>query len=175
MSEAFEEIAAREIDGLYQEALFLSGGSEEEAEKLLSRTIAHGFRAFKRADRDGDGARRWLEGRLVVEFLRDAGGGEALQRAREKGPERAEVSGSPPDPDALDPTALYEAAERIPAGPRAVLWLVLFGRWSYGEVEELLDVDRGTVRDLVRYRHVLLAEILRDGWGRASPRSNAVN
>lgn len=168
MSRTFEEIAAREIDDLYREALFLSGGSEEEAEELLLRTFARSYRAFEQSGSD-PGPSRWLQGRLVTEFL---------ERSEEERPLRAgwegpygdlELSAGPPDPRALEAEALYEAAGEIPVGARAVLWLVLFGRWSYEEVEELLEIERSALRDLMRYRHVLLVEVLGAGWSRSPP------
>lgn len=168
MSRTFEEIAVREIDGLYQEALFLSGGSEEVAEELLLRTLARSYRAF--GERESDRAPGpWLEGRLAKDFLR-ASADEHPLRAGWEGPYGdLDVSGDPPAPGTLDSGVLHRAAAKIPAGARAVLWLVLFGRWPYEDVERLLEVERSVVRDLMRYRHVLLKEVLGAGWARSSP------
>ena len=146
MSRTFEEMASRELDSLYQGALFLSGGKPWMAEKLLVETMTSSFREHGKAMPEG-AVDHWLEGQLVQQFLLGV----------ELGPSE-------------EADTLYAAAAALPPWPRAAVWLVLLRRWSYAEARVALAVDLDVLEDLLRYRDQLMTEILR-----ASPRGNGTD
>lgn len=164
MAHTFEELATGELDGLYQGALFLSAGDEDQAESLLTDMLARSFQAFGTAD-SVDDITRWLEGKLVLTFLDR--GLERLEapKAASRMPERLDPSVF----DALDARGLHAAAAAVPALARVALWLVLLRRWAYDEASEVLGLGRDGLQDLLRHRHTLMAAILggtRGGVGR---------
>ena len=158
MSRTFEDITSGELDALYQGALFLSGGDIGGAERLLVDAVTLAFREHA-AEAEPDATRRWLEARLVRAFLR-------LERAGPT-PLVDEPAGRPRvDPAVFESFAaddLFRAARRLPAWPRAILWLVLFRRWSYADAARVLDVDIDVVQDLLGYRDVLMREMIGSG------------
>jgi hypothetical protein len=157
MSRTFEEMAGRELDSLYQGALFLSGGEPWVAEKLLVDALTTSFREHGKGLPDGS-VERWLEGRLVQQFLVGVELGPSPVGA---GGERG-VRGPF---DGLEADTLFAAAGALPPWARAAVWLVLLRRWSYGEACEALAVDLGVLEDLLRYRDQLMTEILRPSRG----------
>ncbi len=147
MPETFEERIGKELDTLYQGALFLTAGNEAEAERLLIETAAGAFHLRAEGARDA----RWFEGRLAGDFL-----GSTLA----PGPEPHRLAEIVPVP-ALEADDLFEAAASVPSWARAALWLVLLRQWTYGEASEALGVPLETLRRMLEYRHVLVREILR--------------
>lgn len=150
MRMAFEEIVSREIDALYHGALFLTGGAAHEAEAVLSRSVRASFRMYQTAQIDVDAA-AWLQGRLVDDFLS----------------EETPVSLVPLPAFSLEAHAgsaelkrIYRAAASLPALARAVLWLILFQRWPHEAVMDQLGLDRSGLRDLLKYRHSLVAAVM---------------
>jgi len=163
MTESLEELANREIDDLYRQALFLHGGEEDRAEALLLGALAEAFSSV-RAGRGGDSARRALQERLVIRFLDEEEEIEAeetrirIERGW-RGPFnglRVEMEGGHPG----DARGLCRAARALPKRARAAIWLVLFGRWPFEEAARILEGDVEELQDLLRYRHTLLAELL---------------
>ena len=150
MRMAFEEIVSREIDALYQGALFLTGGAPQDAEALLAKSVRASFRVYRTAQIDVDAA-AWLQGRLVEDFL----SGETP------------VSLVPLPSFSVEAHAglaelkrVYRAAATVPALARAVLWLVLFRRWRHDAVIDQLSLERSEFRDLLGYRHALVAAVM---------------
>ena len=162
MSRTFEERASRELDSLYQGALFLSGGEHEAAEKLLVDTMTASFSEYGKHMSD-DAVERWLEGRLVQQFLSEAEPDDlpTVERGRPgiRGPF-----------DGLEADTLFAAADALPHWPRAAVWLVLLRRWCYADACGALGVDRDVLEDLLRFRDVLMTEVLR-----ASRRGNGTD
>lgn len=153
--QTFEELATAEVDHLYQGALFLSGGDEEAAEGLLLWTLTRSFHAYRSADEVID-ATRWLEGRLVDEFLSasNAAGLDA-DEAWPESPERQMRQGGE-----IDSRALAVAAARVPFRARAALWLVVLRRWKYQDAAHTLGVSGEEVKNLLRYRDALVGAAL---------------
>jgi DNA-directed RNA polymerase specialized sigma24 family protein len=162
MSRTFEEMAGRELDSLYQGALFLSGGAPWVAEKLLVDTLTTSFREHGR-DLPDDSVERWLEGRLVQQFLAGVELGPFPVRTANEG-------GVPGPFDELEADTLFTAAGALPPWARAAVWLVLLRRWSYAKACGALEVDLVVLDDLLRYRDQLMTEILR-----SSPRGNGTD
>ena len=54
----------------------------------------------------------------------------------------------------------------MPPLARAAIWLVVFRRWSYGEACTLVETDVEGLKDLLRYRQVLLTAVVRRAVGR---------
>jgi DNA-directed RNA polymerase specialized sigma24 family protein len=170
VSWTFEELASRELDRLWQGALFLSAGDEAAAELLLeaalSQVIASGsFRSRQPPVEAG----HWLEGELARAFLdttvapQDGEGGSAPRRKRATSP-TPRTPGMPAGPEA----ALVAAAGRLPARARAALWLVALRRWTYQEAARVLGLDGATLRACLDYRSVLVAAVLQAGRGVSS-------
>lgn len=162
MSRTFEEIAGGELDALYQGALFLSGGNPQGAELLLVEAVSLAFTEHS-GDMEPDVVLRWLEARLVRSFLRNVKDGPHQLPTVTAG----HVKLDPSTFESLGSDELFSAAAVLPAWPRAALWLVLLRRWSYGEAASAMGVDEGSMDGLLRYRDVLLAEMLsssRGGW-----------
>lgn len=171
MNETFEELAGRHIDGLYHGALFLNAGEEPPAEDLVLWTLTGAFQEFRKIE-EGGGLERWLEGRLVSVFLArmvsdsrgegstDAFSGEEFRTDRVLAdvPTHSEPSSASMK---IDPEALFGAAANIPPLARAAVWLVLFRRWSYDEASGALDTGVDGLKDLLRYRQVVLAAVVR--------------
>ena len=162
MSRTFEEMASRELDSLYQGALFLSGGEPWMAEKLLVESMTSSFRGHGKVMSEG-AVEHWLEGQLAKQFLL----GVELRPSQIGGTREGGVSGAF---DGLEADTLYAAAAALPPWPRAAVWLVLLRRWSYAEARVALAVDLDVLGDLLRYRDQLMTEILR-----ASPRGNGTD
>lgn len=166
MSRTFEELATREIDGLYQGALFLTAGNEEQAEELLLDTLGRSFNRFHTTPRVEDIA-RWLEGRLVSTFM------ETHPRdARATGPAAPSgmAAGATDVFAGLDASGLHMAAASVPWVARAALWLVLLRRWNYADTSDVMGVDERVLKDLLRYRHTLMGAILGRPGGKAEAR-----
>ena len=153
MSRTFEEMASRELDSLYQGALFLSGGEPRVAERLLVDTMTSSFREHARGSA-GDSIQPWLEARLVQQFLGGVDQGPAP--LRRPGDRSLHVAF-----EELGADTLFAAAASLPFWPRAAVWLVLLRRWSYADACDALNVDRDVLDDLLRYRDVLMTEVLR--------------
>lgn len=164
MHQTFEELAGRHIDGLYHGALFLHAGDEPPADDLVLWTLTSAFQEFRKIGA-GVALERWLEGRLVEVFLARSVSGSA------DAPERADFSngdGSATDFSEnfagsleIDHEALFRAAAAMPPLARAAIWLVLFRRWSYGEASTVLETGVEGLKDLLRYRQVLLTAVVR--------------
>jgi DNA-directed RNA polymerase specialized sigma24 family protein len=167
MSRTFEELATREIDGLYQGALFLTAGDEDDAENLLLDTLGRSFNRF-RASQDVEDISRWLEGRLVSTFLethpRDARAGRPAAPLERIPTHSHEIFAG------LDAPGLHMAAAAVPWAARAALWLVLLRRWPYADASDVMGVDEGVLKDLLRYRHTLMGAILGGLSGKAGAR-----
>lgn len=153
--QTFEEVATTEVDHLYRGALFLSGGDEDAAEALLLWTLTRAFHAYRSAQEVGDAA-RWLEGRLVGEFI-SASNAAGLD-ANEAWPGSQE----PPTRRVgkVDSRALAFAAGRVPFRARAALWLVVLRRWKYEDVARTLGVSGDDVKNLLKYRDALVGAAL---------------
>lgn len=155
MGRTFEELAAQELDALYQGALFLSGGNARGAEALLieSVTLAYEEHPYQQ---EIESVQRWLEARLVRSFLKHAGEGpEPLIIDSEERGGLAEGTF-----ESLGAAQLFNAARAVPPWPRAALWLVLLRRWSYGDVAVAMGLPPEVVPELLRYRNVLVKEII---------------
>ncbi len=148
MWETFEERVGKELDTLYQGALFLTAGDEQHAEQLLLETVAGAFHV--EAHEPGPSA-RWFEARLAGRFL-----GSTL--APEPAPR--ELADIVPVP-ALHADDLFEAAGAVPSWSRAALWLVLLRQWSYADASDALGVPIDALRRMLDYRHVLVRQMLR--------------
>ncbi len=155
MPHAFEELASEELDALYQGALFLAGGNTRDAERLLVDSVTLAFREHAR-ETDIASVERWLEARLVRSFLKQLTDGPTLlpeETARR-------VALEPGALDAIGSQQLFEAAAALPAWPRAAVWLVLLRRWSYQDAASAMGVDRDDVPGLLRYRDLLVRELI---------------
>ena len=155
MSQTFEELATRELDSLYQGALFLTAGDESEAEQLLVETLGASFRRFH-SDDSLDDVGTWLEGRMASAFMAGHMGGPHKGTA----PTPTGPGFDPSAFAALDAAGLNSAAATVPWAARAALWLVLLRRWTYAAASEALGVDQAVLRDLLEYRHTLMGAIL---------------
>ena len=163
MPRAFEELASEELDALYQGALFLAGGNTRDAERLMVEAVTGAFREHAQK-RDIASVERWLEAGLVRSFLKQLTEGPTLlpeETARR-------VALEPGTFDAIGPQQLFEAAAELPAWPRAAVWLVLLRRWSYRDAASAMGVDHDAVPGLLRYRDVLVKELIASKHGRPS-------
>lgn len=167
MSHTFEELATRELDGLYNGALFLSAGDAEGAEDLLLDALSRSFHQF-RSRNGADEIGRWLEGKLVATFVARHDGSETAAGLRPERIERPSVTAEVFD--ALDGRGLTLAAASVPWTARAALWLVLLRRWSYADAAQVMGIDREILKDLLRYRDTLMSAILGGGNGRTRGR-----
>jgi DNA-directed RNA polymerase specialized sigma24 family protein len=164
MHQTFEELAGRHIDGLYHGALFLHAGDEPPADDLVLWTLTSAFQEFRQI-----GARvaleHWLEGRLVEVFLarRASGSADAPERGNFSGGDGSATDFSENSAGSveIDHEALFRAAAAMPPLARAAIWLVLFRRWSYGEASTVLETGVEGLKDLLRYREVLLTAVVR--------------
>jgi DNA-directed RNA polymerase specialized sigma24 family protein len=161
MSRTFEELAGDELDALYQGALFLSGGNARGAESLLVEAVTLAFEEHA-TDTDHAAVQRWLEARLVRSFLRH------LREGPTQLPESTarRVALDPATFESLGSRELFAAAAALPAWPRAALWLVLLRRWSYLDAAAAMDIDAGSIEELLGYRDVLLQEMMSSSRGR---------
>lgn len=155
MPRTFEELAGEELDALYQGALFLSGGSEPRAERLLIDTITLAFEEHA-GERDVTTVQRWLEAGLVRSFLKSVSGFSVspvggLGRRATLDPATFEDIGS---------EELFTAAASLPVWPRAALWLVLLRRWTYADAAAVMEVDPSVIPSLLAYRDVLIRSML---------------
>jgi DNA-directed RNA polymerase specialized sigma24 family protein len=148
MSRTYEERVDQELDALYQGALFLTAGSEEDAQWLLLDTVAG---AYRETESGGADSAQWFEGHLARRFL----GSTAAPAAAPTEP--ADIAPIP----ALGPDDLFRAAAAVPSWARAALWLVLLREWSYRDATTALGVSIETLRRMLDYRHVLVREMLR--------------
>jgi len=137
----FEERVGQALDELYPGALFLAGGREDAAERLLVRTLRYAFRGFH-GQPEGIDVDRWLEGLLAKEAL---GSGSSID---------SEVGG----PGSRSP--LLVAAGLIPPRPRVALWLILFRRWSYSEAADALGADLDAIREYMVFRDSLISALM---------------
>jgi DNA-directed RNA polymerase specialized sigma24 family protein len=166
MHETFEELAGRHIDGLYHGALFLNAGEEPPAEDLVLWTLTGASQEFRQIDEAG-GEQRWLEARLVRVFLARRGSGSTDDGSTDvlsgEDLSKDDVPATDPPPASLeiDPDALFGSAANMPPRARAAIWLVLFRRWSYDAAASALDADADGLKELLRYRHVLLTALVR--------------
>ena len=156
MHRTFEELASQEIDRLYQGALFLQAAEEQDAEDLLLSTLTSAFHAFRKVEQGTDAA-RWLEGRMVKAYLSAIHeGGPYDASGREVEMHRPLSAGAVQ----VDPLALFKATRGVPPQARAALWLVLLRRWKYTEASAVLDIALDDLKDLLRYRHLLMTAVL---------------
>ena len=155
MSRAFEEVASEELDALYQGALFLSGGDTRDAEGLLVDAITVAFREYAE-ETDVVSVERWLESRLVRSFLKPPADG-ATMLPEDPAPR---VALEPGMLDAIGSQSLFGAADKLPALPRAAVWLVVLRRWSYRDAASTIGVDAEAIPGLLRYRDVLIKELV---------------
>lgn len=155
MGRTFEELAAQEIDGLYQGALFLSGGNARGAEALLIEAVTLAYEEHP-YQQEIASVERWFEARLVRAFLKHVGEGPAPVSLEGQG----RVALAEGTFEGLGAAKLFKAARSVPPWPRAALWLVLLRRWSYGEVAAAMRLQPEVVPELLRYRDVLMKEII---------------
>ncbi|MBI4545847.1 MAG: hypothetical protein HY703_11675 [Gemmatimonadetes bacterium] len=155
---SFEELAARELDALYQAALFLSAGNQAAAEELLLETLTRAFGVFHVLE-DDENAGLWLHGRLIQDYLGWAAAAAAppTPEAQRPGRRRRE----PPRNPASETKAMYRAAHVLPPDARAAIWLVIFRRWRYAEAATALGRGTEELRPLLQYRDAFLAEVVR--------------
>ncbi len=185
MLETFEEFAGRHIDGLYHGALFLHAGDEPLAEDLVLWTLTGAFQAFRHFEK-GSPPEHWLEGKLIKVFLARTGSGSTDDGSTDDGSTDAfsgdglstdNVSAGDVSVDdvrrdvmsshehssgamEIDPEALLQAAANIPPLARAAIWLVVFRRWSYRDASSVLKTDLHGLKDLLRYRQMLLTAVV---------------
>ncbi len=155
MSQTFEEQVAGELDGLYQGALFLAGGNARGAESLLVEAVTRASRE-RAFEAEVTSLERWLEARLVRSFLSRLGGRPMDTPPPQPRAQQIEASAF----KGVGSRRFFEAAGVIPAWPRVALWLVLLRRWRYDDVAKELGVDRSVIVDLLRYRDVLMKEMI---------------
>lgn len=154
----FEELAARELDGLYAGALFLTAGDAGAAERLLTSTLVDAASVYfgPMAARDPC---RWLDGRLITEFL--ATQPRLADGLRAPAPL---LASTPPAPRGwlphMDTPAFCRLAEALPPVARAAVWLVALRRWHYDDAATMVGVTRDELVELLRYRDVLLAALV---------------
>ena len=160
MSQTFEELAGKEVDGLFQGALFLQAGDEAAAEHLLLWTLTRAFHVFRETG-GGESPDQWLEGRLIHEFLALLPTGDAVA-----GVGAAELRRPSQHVGSVEPGALHDAAGRVPARARAALWLVVLRRWTYEEASVALHTNTDELKDLLQFRHTLMSAVLKPRSGR---------
>lgn len=153
MSETFEELIAREIDPLWEAALFLSGGEPLAAEECLLAGVRSAFRDFHVEERAGEFA-RWVEGRLVRTFVERS---TTLENPADPRPAVRIADGGSAE---LTRARLNQLAGELAPGPRAAIWLVVLKRWSYEDAEGTLGVDRDTLVDLLRRGRRLMSRLV---------------
>jgi hypothetical protein len=152
MTNTLEEQISAELDTLWQAALFLSGGDQEEAEWLLGDSVTaasddqllglHGDNGSDRLERFM--VRRFFQGVKPMAFAPGT-------------PRR----GDPAEKLEADVAGLLRDAARVPDRARAALWLVVIRRRSYEEGASILCIDRDELRDLIEYREVLMTDMMR--------------
>lgn len=153
MSKTFEEVATPELDGLYQGALFLTGGDERGAERLLITSITSAFARHTSGDVDAP----LLEDNLVRTFLVTVSHDHPER-------DRVEVGGSEGKVEALEdlsPAEVFSAAALLPPRGRAAIWLVTFLRRSYADAGRVLRLDRAGVVALLAHNETLRAAVVR--------------
>ena len=161
MIETLEEFAGRHIDGLYHGALFLNGGEEPPAEDLVVWTLAGAFQEFRQIG-TGRALERWIERKLVEVFLARTVPGDDGSTDLDGFSVNAPASHRPPSGAVeIDADALFGAAAKMPPLARAAIWLVVFRRWPYGEASHVLGTDVDGLKDLLRYRQVLVTAVVR--------------
>jgi DNA-directed RNA polymerase specialized sigma24 family protein len=161
MRETLEEFTGRHIDGLYHGALFLNGGEEPLAEDLVLWTLTGAFHEFRQIE-EASALERWIEGKLVEVFLaRTVSGDDGSTDGDGFLVDAATNDGLSSGALAIDPDALFGAAAKMPPLARAAIWLVLFRRWHYGEASSVLGTDVDGLKDLLRYRQVLVSAVVR--------------
>ncbi len=161
MLETLEEFTGRHIDGLYHGALFLNCGEGPPAEDLVLWTLTGAFQEFRRMGA-GRASERWIERKMVQVFLArtmpdDDGSTEGDVLLADVPESHGASSGAVE----IDAKALFEAAAKIPPLARAAIWLVVFRRWPYGEASQALETDEDGLKDLLRYRVVLVTAVVR--------------
>ncbi len=160
MSQTFEELVGREVDGLFQGALFLQAGAEAAAEDLLLWTLTRAFHVFRDTG-GGERTRQWLEGRLVHEFLVLLPKSDAAVQTHP-----GDLMSPSEHVGSVYPGALHAAAGQVPARARAALWLVVLRRWTYEEASLALHTTTEELKDLLRFRHTLMSAVLKPRNGR---------
>ena len=163
VNQTFEEFAGRYIDVLYHGALFLNGGKEPPAEDLVLWTLTGAFQEFRQIG-DVSAAAEWIEAKLVEAFLARAASGLRDDASTEVDGSSVDVPSShAPFSDAveIDSEALFRAGAKMPLLARAAIWLVVFRRWPYGDASIVLGTDVDGVKDMLRYRQVLLTAVVR--------------
>ncbi len=162
--QTFEEFAGRQLDGLYHGALFLHGGEKPPAEDLVLWTLTGAIQEFRKIE-GRTALEQWLEGKLVEVFLARAPSGEdffgeapSLEAASFEAPWSRGLSQGIVE---IDHEALFRAGRLLPPLARAAIWLVVFRRWSYDEASSVLETNLDGLKDLLRYRGVLVTAVLR--------------
>lgn len=164
MPAILEDLAARELDDLYQAALFLSAGHRDEAQDLVLETMTRAVDSFRGLAGDVD-ASRWLHALLVRQFLRGSSS-SASGRARRTTPRSTIAVASPSAFDTPEAAALCYAAGAVPPRARAALWLVALRRWRYGDAAEAMRTSIDELRELLLHRDAFAAEAMRQAGGR---------
>lgn len=161
MLETLEEFTGRHIDGLYHGALFLNGGEGPPAEDLVLWTLTGAFQEFRKIG-EGRASERWIERKLVEVCLARTATGDDWWTDWDALVADAPASHGPSlGPVEIDSDALFGAAAKIPPLARAVIWLVVFRRWPYGDASQALETDMDGLKDLLRYRQVLVTAVVR--------------
>jgi len=152
MIRTFEERVGQELDGLYQAALFLYAGDRDSAESHLLAALGRAF-----PDDPSVGPARapevdfahWIEGRVVLDFFRQARSTPGTRPVS-----RAGVF--PAGEHTLKGADVHAAAALVAPEARAVLWLVLIRRWAYADAAQALGIDTAQVRALLASRTDLI-------------------
>ncbi|MEX2468071.1 MAG: hypothetical protein WD995_14260 [Gemmatimonadota bacterium] len=153
MTWTLEEQISAELDTLWQAALFLAGGRREEAEWLLEDTVSAASDDLVVTLQVADGTDK-LERFMVRRFFQGA-----VRMSLAPGTVTHDDSAEAPEAEVA---ALLRDAGRVPDRPRAALWLIVIRRRSYDEGASILGIERDELRDLLEYREVLMADVIRN-------------
>lgn len=148
MSRTYKERVNEELDALYQGALFLTAGNEQDAEWLLVDTVSG---AYHEQEEGGADSAQWFEARLARRFLGSTAAPD---------PTVAQFTDVGPIPP-LGLNELFRAAAAVPSWARPALWLILLREWRYRDASAALGISIETLRRMLDYRHVLVREMLR--------------
>jgi RNA polymerase sigma-70 factor (ECF subfamily) len=163
---SFGTEALSHLDHLYATALRWTR-NPADAEDLVQETYLKAFRAAGRF-RAGTNLKAWLFTILHNTFLNErrragrqpaAEGGEAVERAADRGPDGIETPEQILLRRSID-RDLQRALDRLPAVFREAVWLRDVEEFSYAEIAKMLGVPIGTVMSRISRGRRLLSEQL---------------